>query len=177
MTVLNAVLFQLSWFACVLGPVFDFVLLGPCFVVLSVAVQNYSNSNWRRELKFLAAVGVIGSLIDSLSLYFDVIFFPLGSLMPWPYPLWMTALWVSFGTTLNSSLRWLQQKLLFAALLGGVGGPLAYYSADRFGAIELLRPFSRSYLIISIMWFLMTPLLVELARIQFSKPTSNDPQP
>ena len=58
-----------------------------------------------------------------------------------PAPIWILTLWAAFAMTIRHSLRWLLPRPLLAALLGGIGGPMAYWGAARgFTAIEFLMP-------------------------------------
>jgi hypothetical protein len=49
-------------------------------------------------------------------------------------------MWANFGMTLRHSLRWLEGRRAFAALIGGFCGPFAYLAGSRLGAIELVQP-------------------------------------
>ncbi len=52
-------------------------------------------------------------------------------------PLWILALWASFGPTLAASFRWLRGRHGLAASLGAAGGSLAFAAGARFGAVEV----------------------------------------
>lgn len=49
-------------------------------------------------------------------------------------PLWLLVLWLMFAGTLLHSLAFLQQRLVLAAVLGAVAGPLSYLAGMRLGA-------------------------------------------
>jgi hypothetical protein len=67
-----------------------------------------------------------------------------------------------FATTLNVSLRWLRGRPLLGALLGAVGGPLAYLAGAKLGGIELLEP-ALALSALAAGWALLLPLLQRLA--------------
>lgn len=61
-----------------------------------------------------------------------------------------------------ASLRWLQPRPLLAAVLGLVGGPLAWYAGARLGALELPDP-SLALSVLGAGWAALMPLLLWLA--------------
>lgn len=106
----------------------------------------------------------IGYLFDSLQVLIGVMAFPVHVALGWPSPIWMIALWINLAATLNLSLKWLQGKLLLAAILGAIGGPATYYAGSRLGAVELFGPVS--LLALSLQWVIAMPLLVYFAQRQ-----------
>jgi len=74
----------------------------------------------------------------------------------------MVALWASFATTLNVSLRALHGRLI-ASLLGAVGAPLAYYSGQKLGAVQMVNA-GAALAVVAAGWALLTPLLLLAAR-------------
>lgn len=55
-------------------------------------------------------------------------------------PLWLLALWAQFATTFRFSLQRVMARPWAAALLGAVGGPLAFLAGERLGAVVLWAP-------------------------------------
>jgi hypothetical protein len=80
-------------------------------------------------------------------------------------PAWILALWVTFALTFSQSLRYLQSRLWLAALLGLLGGPLAYLGAARgWHVVTFAEPAWRGLLALALGWALATPALAWLAR-------------
>jgi hypothetical protein len=77
---------------------------------------------------------------------------------------WLVALWVNFALVLNVALSWLQGRWLLAAVLGFLGGPAAYYSGQRLGAVGLAPPLWRSLLTLGGGWAVAIPVLLWVAR-------------
>ena len=77
-------------------------------------------------------------------------------------PAWMLALWANFATTLNLSLAGLQTRPWLAALLGLIGGPLAYWGGASLGAMTFVAPLP-ALTTLALGWALLTPLLLALA--------------
>src|SRR5690606_8376185 len=109
-----------------------------------------------KEIKLILAVALLGSAIDSVVMFLGAFSFPYGSsffaISLWPYPIWMSALWLAFATTLNHSLSWLSGRYLLAAIFGAVGGPLCYYAGEKLGAITLHKPLGYSLGLLAIAW-------------------------
>jgi hypothetical protein len=74
----------------------------------------------------------------------------------------MVAMWMSFATTFNVSLRWLKRRLGLAALLGMIAGPLAYYGGAQLGGVAFANPLA-SLLAVAGVWTLAMPLLLVIA--------------
>ena len=160
---LNAALFQVAWFAAILGAGGGKAWLGPLVLVPVLTINLVMASDRRGELKLWAAAGIIGFLFDT-ALVAAGEFAPRRHLFPYPFsPPWMVGLWIGFAATLNQSLGWLHARPLLAAMFGAVGGPLAYYGGARLGATVAI-PGVEEVMILSIGWGVMTPLLFKLAK-------------
>jgi len=166
--VINAVLFQVAWFAAVLGTARGMPWLGPVTMAPVLAVHLALAENRRGELKLLLAAGLVGFIFDT-ALVSAGIFTPLHHVFPPPFsPPWMICLWVNFAATLTVSMAWLQQRYALASLFGSIGGPLAYYSGAQLGATEAM-PTASGLALLALGWGMMTPLLVWLARLFSNK--------
>lgn len=161
---LNAVLFQVAWFAAVLGAAQGMAWLGPLVLLPVLAINLALSKDRPGELKLLAVAGLLGFIFDTTLVAIGV-FTPLQQLFPRPSsPPWMIGLWLNFAASLNVSLGWLRDRYLLATLFGAIGGPLAYYSGAKLGATETL-PTTGGLLILVLGWGMMTPLLVRVAKI------------
>lgn len=151
---------NIGWFICVLGAANGYNWLGPLFVAVLVAIHLNLIPARRRELATLAAAALFGYTIDSVMVLAGVFDFPAQAGVGAPSTVWMVALWVNFAMALNVALHWLQRKYLLAALLGAVGGPIAYFAGTRFGG--LLAPAGITVLIgaVAVQWAIATPLVV-----------------
>jgi hypothetical protein len=162
--VVNVVLFQVAWFAAVLGAAKGMFWLGPLIMLPVLAIHLTLEDKQKCEVKLLLAAGVLGFLFDT-ALVSGGVFTPFQHLFSRPFsPPWMICLWLNFAATLNVSLAWLRGRYLLAALFGAIGGPLAYYSGAELGATEALPTFA-GMLLLAIGWGIMTPLLVWLAQV------------
>ena len=134
MLLLLFVLFQSAWFACVWGGAQG--LAWPGLLATAGLLAFLSWKARPADVLRRAAVGAgLGGLLDGGLLYADLTAFPQhsGALLP----LWMFALWAGFAGVLPYMVPWLAGRRLLAIAFGAVGGPLAYYSAQALGAIEV----------------------------------------
>ena len=160
----NVVGVNVGWFACVLGAARGAHWLGPAVVGGLLALHLALNRPRRAELLLAVAGGAFGFAFDSLLIaggFYEAERWVL------PAPLttvWLVALWVDFALVLNVALRWLQGRWVLAAALGFVGGPAAYYSGQRLGAVRLGSPVWRSLLVLGAAWAVALPLLLWAAR-------------
>lgn len=161
--VTNIVLFQAGWFACVLGAAHGQPWIGAIAAAPIVAWHTLRAAHPARELALVGVAIAVGALFETALLQANFIRFPQGALFDGLAPLWMVALWALLATTLNVSLRRLRAHPALGALLGGIGGPIAYYAGARLGAIELAAA-GTSLAAIAIGWALFTPLLLASAR-------------
>jgi hypothetical protein len=76
----------------------------------------------------------------------------------------MVMLWVNLATTMNVSMGWLRSRYALAAVFGAIGGPMAYYSGAKLGAMSRL-PDPSGLLSVGIAWAIALPLLFGIASI------------
>lgn len=159
---LNLLGFQLAWLAVVLTAARGQPWIGT-LVVLAFATWHLTRVRpYRSEALLLALAALAGLVFDSLLLGAGWVDFSVGMPVAGLAPYWMVALWINFAMVLNVSLRWLQGRTLWAALLGAVGGPLAYWGGAGLGAMVLLQA-GPALLALALGWAVLTPLLLALA--------------
>lgn len=172
--VTNLVAFNVAWFACVLGSVRGLTWLGPA-VALAVVIIHLSSIK-HRSAEFVVILGLtlIGVILDTVLMNFGILRFASGGHL---IPLWFAALWPSFATLLNVSLKWLQGRWFLAIAFGLIGGPLAYYSGARLGALSLHPNLPLAVIVIGVEWALVTPLALWLAGCVGSQSRAGDGSP
>ena len=134
---INLALMQVSWFACVLGAANDLPWAGVLVTLAVVAWHLLRTTQPRKETMVLLGALVVGIALDSALASSGLMTFASGTVVTGLTTPWMLSLWLGFATTLNASLRWLMTRPLFAVLFGAAGGPLAYWSGAKLGAIAL----------------------------------------
>ena len=162
--VLDFVLLQAGWFACVLGAAHQLYWLGPAVVAIGLALHMAFTPAPLRDLRTLCAVVVVGVLADLLMVACGVLTFPGNAPRLGPLPIWILVLWPLFGSNFHTTMGWLRNRLGLAAVLGAVGGPPGYVAADRFGALELGQPLTVALPALAAAWAVALPLGVLIAR-------------
>lgn len=170
--VLNAVAYQLVWFATVFGAGHGVWWAGPLavltFATLHLGIVVRDRSERRRDLALVAAA--CGLVIDGVLSGSGAVVFAasLPSVPPGGAPLWMLTLWAAFALTLRHSVRAVTARPVLAALLGAVGGPMAYLGAARAtGAVSFPEPSGTTLAMLAGGWCLALGVLAMLA----SRPT------
>ncbi|MES2637248.1 MAG: DUF2878 domain-containing protein [Pseudomonadota bacterium] len=158
----NFVLYQIGWFACVLGAAKQMPWLGVAMMLIIVVFHLKQAIKPSRELALMLIALVIGGTFDQLMLNHQLIDYQAHGWSQSIVPVWMLALWIEFVTLLNVSLRWMRGRWLIAVLFGAIGGPLAYMGAEILGAVTLNKQ-PDSYIALSVGWALLTPLLLKLS--------------
>lgn len=138
LTLINFALFQIGWFACVLGGAWGWPWVGVAFVGLATLWHLRIVPNPGGEAVLLAVAVAIGALVDSLLPAAGWVVYPSGQLHLLMAPVWIIALWVLFAGTLNMSMKWLRDRYFLALLFGAVGSPMSYYAGSRLGAVTLV---------------------------------------
>jgi hypothetical protein len=161
--VFNLVAFKLGWLACVLGAAHQLPLVGTLIAIAIVALHMASVEAPGRELALVLIAGTVGALFDSLLAGTGLLVYAAGTLFAGTAPYWIVAMWLLFATLLNKSLRWLHGRLATAAVMGAIGGPLAFYAGHRLGAVEF-GDFTGAMLALAAGWGVILPLLVQIAR-------------
>jgi len=163
---LSLIGYQAVWFAAVIGAGRGLAWPGVLGMLIYAAVQLAGARRLRTDLGLIAAGLVFGLLLDGTLGRSGLVRYAAGWPNPALAPAWILALWVSFALTFSQSLRYLQTRLWLAALLGLVGGPLAYLGAARgWQVVTFAEPTWRALLALALGWALATPALAWLARL------------
>lgn len=150
---INALLFQTGWFACVFSTQQPWLLGVPVVVLL---VHFRWLAGWRAEGRLVASVLLAGSALDSLLLQFGVFDFGAERLL---VPLWLALLWALLATTLNHCLAWTARPWWLGSLLGAVAGPLSYWAGAGIAGVKLPLGSTPSLLLLAGLWALLMPVL------------------
>ena len=160
--IINFILFQIGWFACVVGAAKQMPWLG-VIVVLAIVIWHLSQAKKPKlEVYLLILTLIIGAIYDQTMLQNKLLTYQSHGWSNSVTPAWILALWVEFATILNVSLRWMRGHWLIAILFGAIGGPLAYIGAAKLGAVTI-NVLPLSYIALSVGWAIITPLLLKIS--------------
>jgi hypothetical protein len=160
--IINFVLFQIAWFACVIGAAKQMPWLGVIVTFIVVAWHLMQAKPAKPEIILLLFALTIGAAFDQMMLTSNLITYQAHGWSAALVPAWILALWAGFVTALNISLRWMRGKWLVMVLFGAIGGPLAYMGAEKLGAVTL-NSMPTTYVALGLGWAILTPLLLKLA--------------
>ncbi|MFW9082752.1 DUF2878 domain-containing protein [Pseudomonas sp. P2757] len=153
----NAALFQVGWFACVLGGNSLWLLVALAVLVIHLRWIG----SWAAEGRLILSVVIIGIAVDSVLRSLGV--FEFTDLSPL-IPLWLMLLWALLATTLRHCLQWSARPWWLASLLGALGGALSYYAGGRLAGVQFPYGEVPTLIGIGLLWALLFPLLHSLAR-------------
>ena len=157
---LNFLLYQIGWFACVLGAAFSRPGLGIAIALMLIAVHLWLATDRLGQIKILMVALGIGLLVDGILLGVGVFTFPTGMMVAWLPPLWMSILWIQFATTFRYCLKWLSGRYVLGAVLALVGAPLAFIGGERLGAVAFFPPRFAHLIILGTVWCVAIPVLI-----------------
>ncbi|MBJ7538018.1 DUF2878 domain-containing protein [Marinomonas transparens] len=152
---INAVLFQVVWFACLLG--------GNVWALVAtaayLAIHRHYFMKSPREWRLLAVFVLLGVMVDGALFEFGV--FSAEKSMFWVHglpPIWLLCLWLSVATLFPHSLVFLRSRYWLSAGVGMVGPTLSYYAGAKMTGIMLAEPTWLSLVIVAFLWALILPL-------------------
>ena len=163
--IINIIGFNIGWWACVLGAANDLAYLGPVVMILFLIVHHYLFVSDIQEIYLVLIIGAIGTITDSL-LFLSGSFIYAGAYSNEILiaPMWITAMWMGFSATVNHSMSWLKDKWLIMVICGIVFGPAAFFTGEKFGAIEFHLSALLSVLVIAIVYGILMPAIYFLNR-------------
>lgn len=161
--VLNYALYQLGWFACVLGAAWGRPWLGSAIGVLPIAAHVALSRRRRDALALALALAAIGIAVDGSQIALGTLRFDAGTVVAWLPPVWLVLVWAQFAMTFHFGLAWMKGHALRAAAFGALGGPLAYIAGARFGVVTLHPDTWPSMLSLAVTWAAAMPAAAALA--------------
>lgn len=157
--------YESVWFCAVIGAQHGHWWPG------AIALLLYASWQWRISRQRTADLGLmltaitLGCLLDGSLQHAGLIEYVAAWPATWLPPAWILALWAAFALTFTQSLKYLQTRLWMAALLGAIGGPLAYLGAARgWQVVTFAQPGWPALLWLAAGWGVATPLLAWLAK-------------
>ncbi len=168
----NIVAFQAVWAGAIVGAANSTPWLGVGAAAAVLAGHLWAVSNRRQELHLALLTALIGFSADSLFAATGLLQYSSGQVTSWLGPVWIVGLWVAFGTTLNVTFRWLQNRRALASVLGAVSGPMSYLAASKIGAVSFADT-TLAMISLSATWAVLLPTLLALVS-KLNKTTTAD---
>ena len=157
--VLNGVLFNISWLLIVLA---QDALLSWSVAAVHVCLHMWLLGRGRGELQVVAIAAAMGIAVDQLLFTAGVLGNTSGSTLA---PLWLSALWPVFATTLLHAFSGLRPYPALAALVGGIGGYLSYRLGTALSGVAFAQPLMTDVVLLVFWGVLFPSLLVAAAQV------------
>lgn len=154
--IVNALAYQAVWFLAIFWGT-PGAAVGCAIIVVLLATSECRKD----DLKMIGFLMFLGLLVDGTLQ--QVGFFTFTNPGE-PIPFWLLVIWLGLAMTINHSLAWLKDKLLLAALFGGLGGPAAYWAGTRLGAASFNWSLPTSLFILTVTWSLIFPTIMLFSR-------------
>lgn len=154
---INGTLFNLGWLACVVFRNW----LSVCAAIAVIGIYLAMERSIPRALVLLSVAAMIGVAVDNAMLAEGIIV-PVNAGQFAPF--WMILLWPLLATTFNIAFASLQQRLILAAVLGGLAAPMSYLAAVKLGAAEFGVPTQFALLGIGFVWMILFPIGLQFTR-------------
>ena len=162
--IFNAAGFQGVWWLCVLGALWEVQYLGPIVMLIFLSTHMLIMGKGKNEVLFLCLIAFIGTIVDSMKLATGFISYMGGyATIKILAPLWITAMWTGFASTINHSLGWVHGRNFIAVMLGVVFGPLSYMLGVKLEALTFNYRLMMSAVILAIVWGTAIPLMYWLS--------------
>jgi len=131
---------QIVWFIAVIaagrGHAWPAVVAAAVFVCLHLLKV----ARRRDEVRLVALALLCGLLVDGVASAQEWLVYRAAAFGGLLAPPWILALWASLAVTLDTGMRALQSRPWAGAVVGGIGGPLAYLAAaNGWAAVRLTR--------------------------------------
>lgn len=159
--------YQLVWWAAIAGAAHGLAWAGPLALLPFAALHLAASDDALAELRLMGVALALGMALDGLLAATGWLSYvsPAPAIPVGGAPVWILALWLAFALTFSRGLVFLQGRPWTAAVLGALGGPLAYLLAGRaWGAVRFPAPAWPALLCLAAGWSISMPLLARMAR-------------
>ncbi|MEY2706762.1 MAG: hypothetical protein RI905_513 [Pseudomonadota bacterium] len=167
---INFVLFQVAWFAGILGAAHQMASLGVAVILLCLGIHfgRLPKHQIKNEALLVARCLALGFVVDSILLQAELMTYASAGLISGISPLWMCLLWAALAITLNHSMSWIKRSYWLAAILGSITGPLSYLAGVKLGAGTMPNQ-SISLIALGLIWAMAMPLMVKWSKLATEK--------
>ena len=136
---INYALYQLGWFACVLGGAWRRPWTGFLVAVILIGVHLALSRERSIEGRLIVLAAAVGAVVEIVQIASGTYRFTSGTVAEALPPPWLLAMWAQFATTFRFSLRSVVTRPVPAMLFGAAGGPIAFLAGERLGAVLCSR--------------------------------------
>jgi hypothetical protein len=160
----NYGLYQIGWFACVLGGAWQRPWTGFVIAMILVGVHLALSVERSLEVRLVVLAAAVGAVVEMIQIAAGTYRFTSGTVTDALPPPWLLGMWAQFATTFRFSLRSVITRPVPAMLFGAAGGPIAFLAGERLGAVTLLPPLAYGLLRLSVSWAIALVLFAAVVR-------------
>lgn len=157
--ILNFALYQSGWFCALYFAGKQQLFLAWLIPAALSLIHLGLCERWKHESLTLLVAGAFGLLSDGLFNSLGWIEYQAHNHPVLP-PVWIVVLWIQFATLFRFCLKWLR-SIKLAVVCGALGGPLAYFAGQSFGAATLKSLWV--YVGLALVWAVAVPILIRFA--------------
>ena len=166
----NYTLYQIGWFACVLGGAAHRPWTGLLIALLLIGVHLALSTERSLDVRLVVLAAAVGTVAEMVQIASGTYRFTSGTLTDALPPPWLVAMWGQFATTFRYGVRPVITRPIRAALFGAAGGPLSFLAGERLGAVTLLPPLTDGLLRLSIIWAIACLVFSIVVRVVAPQP-------
>ena len=147
---------------------FGLVLLGQSFIPFALfwlGLHLYFCKSSLAEFKLILLVTFIGTLVDSILLFADVLVFTDSLIIPF----WLITLWACFAATIAHSLKFLASSKKLQFIIGFIFPPLSYIGGASLSAVKFGYDLLVTYFIFASIWGVLIVLFFSLKERFYSQ--------
>ena len=167
---INYTLYQIGWFACVLGGASHRPWTGFLVAMILVGVHLALSVERSLEVRLVVLATAVGAVVEAIQIATGTYRFTSGTVSDALAPPWLLAMWAQFATTFRFSLRSVIRRPVPAVLFGAAGGPLAFLAGERLGAVTLLPPLAYGLFRLSISAIALVVFFAVVRRVTGPRP-------
>lgn len=171
---INYAIYQIGWFACVLGAASQRPWTGLVIAIILIGVHLVLAEERSIEVRLVVLATTVGAVVEMIQIAAGTYRFTSGTLTDGLPPPWLLAIWAQFATTFRFSLRSVIIRPVPAVLFGAAGGPIAFLAGERLGAITLLPPIGDGLIRLSISWAIALAVFSVVVRRISPEPGAHD---
>lgn len=160
---INFFLFQSVWLITVFGASRGLTWPGVAALAFFIAIHARIVPAPGKDFVLMGPAVLIGFVCDSILVRTELLQVTTTLPVTGFAPLWMLILWANLALAINHCLGWLHGRYALAAVIGALGGPLAYLGGAALGAGRFEANVTDVAIPLAIAWFVITPGLFGLA--------------
>lgn len=173
--IINAIIFQIGWFICILTTntislAFTFLFVVYNFFGLYFLAKKIS---LKIEFSWLILCLALGFICETVFFNSGILYKtggdtpPVFSGLQLP-PIWLLCLWVMFAVTIRTSLSFIFNKPLLTCLLTLAVAPCNYYAGARLNSeVDLGQPLLLNLSLLGLSWALAMACLIAIHNLHF----------